>query len=327
MLGRFVSIIPRAYLDSYWILDPFLRSRWWQRRQAFLQKEERYDALDRDEEKDELEQEAAKRAQALAAAAAVATVAVTETPAAMDQDGDSEMKENTAADSSISTLTPTRIDPSALPSTILPNQTTKLKLSLSTTTGILKRGSETNSGGGTPTAAGGASGFVAANEFGRDDEDERDVKKRRVLVPLQYSDDEGESQEAGNSQVNGQVVHRSEKEKKEQEIKALIQSIPADAQGLWSWPIQWQHVEDEQEQILEEKIRPFASKKVIELLGEEDEELTSFVMEYVRQRKPPQDLVENLRRALDEDADVLVMKIWRMLIFETESKARKLSSR
>ncbi|KAF9358755.1 hypothetical protein BGX34_008787 [Mortierella sp. NVP85] len=323
------------------------RSRWWQRRQAVLQKEERYDALDRDEEKEELEQEAAKKAKAEAAAAAAAAAVEITTPTAeettvetpiVDHDGDSEMKEapdtpNTA-ETSVSTptasstptiSTPTRVDPSALPSTILPNQPTKLKLSLSTT---LKRGSETSSGSGTPIAGGSAaSGFVAANEFGQDDDDEKAVKKRRVLVPLKYSDDEGDSQEQGGNHVNGGELLGSEKEKREQEIKALIQSIPADAQSLWNWPIQWQYVEEDNEQILKEKIQPFASKKVFELLGEEDEELTSFVMDHVRQRKPPQQLVDDLRRALDEDAAVLVMKIWRMLIFETESKARKLSSR
>lgn len=305
------------------------RSRWWQRRQAFLQKEERYDSLDREEEKEEQEQEA-KRAQAEAAAAAAAAAVETDGTPEVDHDGDSEMKDTSGTPTTIesSVSTPTRVDPSALPSTILPNQPTKLKLNLSTASGILKRGSETNSGSGTPTSGtGGASGFVAANEFGQDDEDEKMVKKRRVLVPLKYSDDEGDSQGQTNPHVNGGESQQSEKEKREQEVKALIQSIPADAQGLWSWPIQWQYVEEDNEQILKDKIQPFASKKVFELLGEEDEELTGFVMDYVRKRKPPQELVENLRRALDEDADVLVMKIWRMLIFETESKARKLSSR
>ncbi|KAF9949379.1 hypothetical protein BGZ65_007368 [Modicella reniformis] len=318
------------------------RSRWWQRRQAFLQKEERYDSLDREEEKEELEQEAIKVAQekAVAAVSIPATAVETPPPAAeetpvVDRDGDSEMKDaaSITADtvdaslSSSATSTPTQTDPSALLSTILPNQTTKLKLSLSSTTGILKRGSEASSGNGSPAAGvSGASGFVAANEFGQDDEEEKAVKKRRVLVPLKYSDDEDDSQDIVNSHSNG-GPSQGEKEKREQEIKALIQSIPSEAQGLWSWPIQWQYVAEDNEVILKEKIQPFASKKVVELLGEEDEELTSFVMEHVRQKKPPQELADDLRKALDDDADILVMKIWRMLIFETESKARKLSSK
>ncbi|KAF8930008.1 hypothetical protein BGZ58_008530 [Dissophora ornata] len=306
------------------------RSRWWQKRQAFLQKEERYDALDREEEREEAEQEAARKAQEEAvAAAAASTTAIPST----DHDGDSEMKEafNISIEGEASISNPVDVAATAVPaSTILPNQPTKLKLSLTTATGGLKRGSEVSSGTGTPTSGtGGASGFVAATEFGQDDDESKEVKKRRVLVPLKYSDDEGESDD--KSQVNGAGgtggLSQSEKEKKEQEIKTLIQSIPADEQGLWSWPIQWQYVFEDNERILKEKIQPFASKKVVELLGEEETELTNFVMEHIRQRKPPQELVDDLRQALEEAADVLVMKIWRMLIFETEFKARKLSSK
>ncbi|KAG0360229.1 hypothetical protein BGZ54_009645 [Gamsiella multidivaricata] len=304
------------------------RSRWWQRRQAFLQKEERYDALDREEEKEELEQAAKKAQEANAAAAAAAN---SEIPT-VDHDGDSAMKDAsssaTVEETSVSTPTSsTTPNPSetALASTILPNQPTKLKLSLATTAGGLKRGSEASSGSGTPTSGTSGSGFVVASEFGRDDDEEKEVKKRRVLVPLKYSDDEGEADEK-NQQVNS-GLDPVEKAKREQEIKALFQSIPADAQGLWNWPIQWQYVFEDNELILKEKIRPFASKKVVELLGEEDEELTGFVMEHVRQRKPPQELVDDLTKALDDDAGVLVMKVWRMLIFETESQARKLTSK
>ncbi|KAF9390001.1 hypothetical protein BGX21_011580 [Mortierella sp. AD011] len=292
------------------------RSRWWQRRQAFLQKEERYDALDREEEKEELEQEAAKKAQEESAALAV------------DHDGDSEMKDATSISTPLSaggTLPGTPNSNPAVDATVLPSQPTKLKLSLATNTGVLKRGgSEANSGVGTPT-----SGFAMAAEFENDDED-KEVKKRRVVMPFKYSGDdtESENKKSHNGTTNGgPELSQEEKEKMEREAKALIQLIPADAQGLWNWPIQWQYVFDDNSMILTEKIRPFASKKVVELLGVQEDELTNFVIEHIRQKKPPQELVDELRSALDSDADVLVMKIWRMLIFETESQARKQSSK
>ncbi|KAG0025916.1 hypothetical protein BGZ82_009737 [Podila clonocystis] len=258
------------------------RSRWWQKRQTFLQKEERYDEQDREEEKAELEQEAKKAQEAAAEAAAKETEA---------QTADSE-----SISGSTSTETVT-----------LP---TSIKLSL---TGGLKRsnGSEEGSGQGTPLA-----GSAGATEF-EGHEDDREVKKRRVLVPLEYSDDEGDSS----------TLSTEDKKRREQQIKDLIQSIPADAQGLWSWPIQWQYLTADNESILKGKIQPFVSKKVVELLGVQEDELTGFVVEHIRKKQPPQELVDELRNALDNDADVLVMKTWRMLIFETESKARKLTSK
>ncbi|KAF9432780.1 hypothetical protein BGZ76_010328 [Entomortierella beljakovae] len=298
------------------------RSRWWQRRQAFLQKEERYDALDREGEKEEQEQEAARKAQEEAAASAAAAAAAT---SSVDRDGDSDMKDNSKTDAnSISTTTsgngalPGTPNSRSIDATVLPNQTTKLKLSLANTSGVLKRGgSESNSGVGTPTT-----GF-SASEFEGGDE-EKEAKKRRLLLPFAIGDDDAES--ASKRDNSGSELSQEEKEKMEREMKELIQSIPADAQGLWNWPIQWQYVFEDNSHILSGKIRPFASKKVVELLGVQEDELTNFVVEHIRQKKPPQELVDELRNALDEDADVLVMKIWRMLIFETESKARKLAA-
>ncbi|KAF9183566.1 hypothetical protein BGZ51_003921 [Haplosporangium sp. Z 767] len=285
------------------------RSRWWQRRQAFLQKETRYDELDREEEKDELAREAAKKAHAEAEAQAAAAAATeTATAAATVTEtstGDVEMKD-------VVEDTSTPLSSVAESTTALSSQPTKLKLSLASATGGLKRGSDTNGGPGTPTGSSTGSAFLTATEFDQGSDDDNEVKKRRVLVPLRYSDDEGETDKKSTAV-------------KEQEIKALIESIPADAQGLWSWPIQWQYVTEDNGKILSEKIQPFAAKKVVELLGVQEDELTNFVIEHIRQRKPPQELVDELRNALDNDADVLVMKIWRMLIFETESRARKLA--
>lgn len=71
--------------------------------------------------------------------------------------------------------------------------------------------------------------------------------------------------------------------------------IPSDPQELWNWPVQWSVMEANDGLILKEKIKPFATKIVIELLGVPEEDLTKYVMDHIRQRKPPQDLVSELR--------------------------------
>ncbi|KAF9959157.1 hypothetical protein BGZ72_010192 [Mortierella alpina] len=297
------------------------RSRWWQKRQTFLQKEERYDALDRDEEKTELEQEkeaAAKKAQAEAEAEVKAAAEAAEATEASLPTAETDITQNNDTDTADAapSISDSQEAPATGPSTVLPNQPTKLKLNLGATNASLKRGADSVNGSGSGTGSSSSAAFLAANEFEHDDE-EKASKKRRVLVPVKYDDDEGDA--VSKADVNG-----VDKEKKADEIKALLQSIPADAQGLWSWPIQWKYASEDHGRILKDKIRPFAAKKVFELLGDQEDELTNFVMEHIQQRKPPQELVDELRTALDNDADVLVMKIWRMLIFETESKARSL---
>ncbi|KAF9579903.1 hypothetical protein BGW38_003655 [Lunasporangiospora selenospora] len=317
------------------------RSRWWQRRQAFLQKEERYDDLDREEEKEELAREAVAAAAAAAAAKKAQEESATANSADQEAATESEdviMSEPTATDggateetpdtSSDATSTPLPVEsPSAamaveaevassptppVDTTVLPKQATKLKLSLAPSG--LKRGTDSTNA---PTLSSTAGSTFLSNEFEGDDEDDKEVKRRRVLVPLEFSDDEGEADSPGDAMT-------ASKEAKEKQIKELIQSIPADAQGLWNWSIQWQYVEEENHRMLKEKIQPFAGKKVVELLGVQEDDLTNFVVKHIKDKKPPQDLVAELRGALDNEADVLVMKIWRMLIFETESKARKL---
>ncbi|KAG0208226.1 hypothetical protein BGX28_000754 [Mortierella sp. GBA30] len=295
------------------------RSRWWERRLAFLRKEERYDDLDREEEKAELEQEretAVKKAQADAEAIAVAEAAAS-AGAAVLQNGDTDISTTTAESATDKSDTVTAgADVLGTASSVLPNQPTKLKLSLGTTTTALKRGLEAGGGPGSASGPSSTSAFLAANEF-EQDEDEKETKKRRVLVPVKYSDDESDE----TDKTNANTV---DKEKKTEEIKALIQSIPAEAQGLWNWSIQWQYVSEDKNDLLKDKIRPFAAKKIFELLDDKEDDLTDFIIDHIRQRKPPQELVTELRGALDNDADVLVMKIWRMLIFETESRARNL---
>ena len=62
-------------------------------------------------------------------------------------------------------------------------------------------------------------------------------------------------------------------------------------------------------------MRPWVTKKMTEYLGEEEDTLTDFILSKLKARAPPQDLLTELKVVLDEDADVFVMKLWRMFIF------------
>lgn len=105
-------------------------------------------------------------------------------------------------------------------------------------------------------------------------------------------------------------------------IRSLAQEIPNDVEGLWAWDVQWNHLD---EVTIEEKLRPFIEKKIVEFLGVQEQLLVDMMEECLRKKSKPADIVEELGEALDEAED-LVKKVWRMVIFYTECEKRGLSA-
>ncbi|KAJ2708824.1 hypothetical protein H4R19_004557 [Coemansia spiralis] len=106
--------------------------------------------------------------------------------------------------------------------------------------------------------------------------------------------------------------------------KALIDEIPAEPEALFAWPVKWQHMDSA---LLQTKIEPAVRKRLLEYLGADDEdgsvaELTEFVVAHIHDHKPPAPLVSELEMVLVEEAPVFVARIWRFVVFETESRAR-----
>ncbi|EWC44101.1 hypothetical protein DRE_07158 [Drechslerella stenobrocha 248] len=139
-----------------------------------------------------------------------------------------------------------------------------------------------------------------------EDEEEDTSKVRRVLIPIQYEDSAG-----------------ADDESREELVKALAAEIPSDKTGLWTWMVNWDFVDDA---MIKERLQPFVEKKIVEYLGVQEQELITFVLEHIKKRGSAADLVKELEMALDEDAEVLVKKIWRMLIFFSEGEKRGLVS-
>ncbi|KLU92512.1 hypothetical protein MAPG_11457 [Magnaporthiopsis poae ATCC 64411] len=139
------------------------------------------------------------------------------------------------------------------------------------------------------------------------DDEEADGKTRRQLIPIKFE-----------PLSAGQIMTEEEVQKA---VRSLAQEIPTDKDGLWAWEVQWDHME---ESIIQEKLRPFVEKKVVEYLGVQEEILVEVVIEHLRKHGKPAELVEELEGALDEDGEDLVKKLWRMVIFFTESEKRGL---
>ncbi|KTF79063.1 hypothetical protein cypCar_00024070 [Cyprinus carpio] len=139
--------------------------------------------------------------------------------------------------------------------------------------------------------------LVVESVFNRFDDDEVDeAPRKRKLVPLDYEDEEkgvDMSVAAGGKGVNT--------EEKRKHIKSLIEKIPTAKPELFNYPLDWSVVDTS---LMEKRIRPWINKKIVEYIGEEEATLVDFVCSKV----------------LDEEAEVFIVKMWRLLIYETEAK-------
>lgn len=101
----------------------------------------------------------------------------------------------------------------------------------------------------------------------------------------------------------------------------LAAEIPTTSSALFSYPIKYEYLT---EAVLDRQIRPFVEKKVVEYLGVQEELLVEVVMGGLRERRRAGALVEEVGEALEEEAEVLVRKVWRLVVFWSEVGARGL---
>jgi len=77
--------------------------------------------------------------------------------------------------------------------------------------------------------------------------------------------------------------------------------------------------------MLSNKMKPFIAKRVSDYLGEEDPDMIEFVLDMLKQHPSAKQLQEELRGAVEDEADDLVKALWKTLVFETESRSRGLA--
>ncbi|BDD58114.1 hypothetical protein MAP00_003420 [Monascus purpureus] len=150
---------------------------------------------------------------------------------------------------------------------------------------------------------------VAEVEGLLEDEEEPQATTRRPLIPIKF---DTAAEAAGLSD-----------EERAQAARQLAAEIPADKEGLWNWEVKWEFVD---ESVISDQLKPFVEKKFLEYLGVQEQMLVDVVEEHIRKHGHPQELAEQLGEALDEEAEVLVRKLWRMIIFFSESEKRGLSA-
>lgn len=71
---------------------------------------------------------------------------------------------------------------------------------------------------------------------------------------------------------------------------------------------------------MEKRIRPWINKKIAEYIGEEELALLDFICTKLHARSSAQSILDDVAMVLDEEAEVFVVKMWRLLIYEIEAK-------
>ncbi|KAM9356190.1 RNA-binding protein 25 [Pholidichthys leucotaenia] len=151
------------------------------------------------------------------------------------------------------------------------------------------------------------------NKFEEEEADEQ--PRKRKLVPLDYGDDE-KSLGLEGTEMSGTkgTVNTEEKHK---HIKSLIEKIPTARPELFSYALDWAMVDST---LMDRRIRPWINKKIIEYIGEEEPTLVDFVCSKIMAHSTPQGILDDVAMVLDEEAEVFIVKMWRLLIYETEAK-------
>ncbi|KAK6931070.1 RNA recognition motif domain [Dillenia turbinata] len=137
-------------------------------------------------------------------------------------------------------------------------------------------------------------------------------------------DNRGKNLDGDRDREHGQDKLKTTDNKKLLDAKQLIDMIPKTKDELFSYEINWA-VYDKHE--LHERMRPWISKKITEFLGEEEKSLVDYIVSSTQEHVKALQMLELLQSILDEEAEMFVLKMWRMLIFEIKKVETGLSLR
>lgn len=136
-----------------------------------------------------------------------------------------------------------------------------------------------------------------------DTNDDNDQRARR-LIPLPV-----ENEDLGNEAA------------KEMEIRKIADSIPSTHQELWEYTVKWDQLDDK---MLNDHIHPYITKKVVDYLGVQEDELIDFIVNHIREKKGATYMLEELFMVMEDEAEPFLARLWRFLILELELKAKNL---
>jgi len=163
------------------------------------------------------------------------------------------------------------------------------------------------------------------NQDQDDDDDHKPKKKLKSALPPittshAASKENSSGKKSSTSGGGGGDSKSSSVDDKKKNIQSLIEKIPTDKTALFEYNVDWDLVDN---QLMEKRIRPWVNKKIAEYIGEPEPTLTDFICSKVLAGSAPKAILDDVQMVLDEEAEVFVVKMWRLLIYEIENKKQK----
>jgi hypothetical protein len=140
------------------------------------------------------------------------------------------------------------------------------------------------------------------------DEADRDNASKRTLVPIKFD-------------TLAETAALTEEERSEAR-RQLAFSIPQDKDGLFAWEIKWNSLSQD---TIEDRLKPFVEKRSMEYLGVVEDLMWDVVADALKKHEGPEKLAEELADLLEDETEGFVKKLWRMVVFYSESEARGLN--
>uniref|UniRef100_A0A0N4ZTH2 RRM domain-containing protein n=1 Tax=Parastrongyloides trichosuri TaxID=131310 RepID=A0A0N4ZTH2_PARTI len=134
-------------------------------------------------------------------------------------------------------------------------------------------------------------------------------------------DDDGPKLEIKKKLKIFEVTHEERMQTMTQEeksalIKGIVNNIPKDKEELFKTPVLWEYIDKD---IIANRIKPYVDTKVQEYLGDKEETFVEFILEKVAKQIEPENLLNDIKLVLEEDAEVFTIKLWRLIIYEAEA--------
>lgn len=155
------------------------------------------------------------------------------------------------------------------------------------------------------------------------EEEDEEEKPKRALIPIRYTDEElqilsvEDGSKAHSKPSQAAVEPGSDAADLKKKIMALV---PKDRESVFGYNVAWARL-DSAPQDVKERISGWVTKKIKELLGEEEPSFCEFIMSQIKEHTPAAEMISALHDILDEDTDSFVMKLYQVLIYETEKLA------
>ncbi|PNW80034.1 hypothetical protein CHLRE_08g375084v5 [Chlamydomonas reinhardtii] len=153
--------------------------------------------------------------------------------------------------------------------------------------------------------------------------DEEETTHKRQLKPIRYSEEElaavSDAPAGGPPGASGRPGGGAPPPADPKAaLKAMMDTIPTARDGVFSYAIKWDHYNAA---TMGEKFRGWVAGKVEQLLGVPEPTLVDYVVKLLGNRTGPEQLHAELAPVLDNDTETFVIKLYRMVIYETEKAA------